>query len=74
MWIHEFLDINPTHIPSFKKIDTANHLNATDPLLCIINTDSIDSHCLLIPYQDTSCICIQIISPTEWPDNFFALP
>jgi len=74
MWIHEFVDKKPKDIPSFKNVDKAYHLNATDPLLQIINTESIDLHCLLIPYQDTSCICIQIISPTEWADKFFALP
>ena len=48
--------------------------NATtkEPLYCVIKCNSIDSHCLMLPYQQGSEYVLQVMHPTKWANEFLS--
>ena len=74
MWLLEYEDMNIDDIPTYRMMDTTEiYLYAMQPEFKIINAESIYAHCLLIPYQEASCVMMHIKHPSEWADEFFAL-
>ena len=61
-----------TPVLSFPKYRTLQQLakNDKEPVYCVVSTNSIHSHSLILPFKEESCYVLQIIHPSDWANEF----
>jgi len=65
----EYYGIPVSSFSMYRNIQN-NYIADAEPLLCVVPTHSIHSHCLLMPFKEQSYFLLQIIHPTDWANEF----
>ena len=73
MWMKEYHGI-PISSFSMYKNNEIDNVGDLEPVLHVVSTHSIHSHCLLVPYKRDSCFMLQIIHPSQWANEFLEIP
>ena len=73
MWMKEYEGLP---ISSFSLYKGAEYLfpTKTKPVFRVVECESIDSHCLLMPFKKDSVYTLQIIHTSKWADVFLDIP
>lgn len=70
IWMLEYEDV-PVELFSTYKTYQKEDMNAgLKPIYRVVKHKSIHSHCLLIPFDETSTFVLQIKHPNEWANEF----
>ena len=73
MWMKEFVDVPKTSFSLYKGAEYLFPTNTT-PVYRVVECDSIDSHCLLMPFKKDSVYTLQIIHTSKWANGFLEIP
>lgn len=70
MWMKEYMDVNENLFTEYKNMDSSSIITGNKPIFRVIEAESIHSHCLLLPYHQSSCFYIEINDSQTWANEF----
>ena len=73
MWMKEYHGVPISNFGMYKNNEHVN-VNNIDPILRVVSTQSIHSHCLMVPFKQDSCFMLHIIHPSKWANEFLETP
>ena len=74
IWIKEYQGDTLNFVWSLKPYSLHDCCEEKSPLFRVIPCEATHSHCLLMPLDINSHQCIQILSSSNWGDEFYTIP